>query len=142
MAVSQVPSDTVATLVGLAGELAQLLEKETALVRTLKIPDIAPLQAEKTRLTGLFQRQLKQLASGAAVPEAQRKQWLAAGKRLSDAAVANERALRVGRAATQSLIGAIVGAVKQARRPAAAYSARHGAQRVAHIAGFSLDRKL
>jgi hypothetical protein len=135
-------ADTIATLIRVAGELAGLLEKETVLVKTLKIPEIAPLQAEKTRLTTLFQAQLKQLAAAAAVPEAQRKQWLAAGKRLSDAAVANERALRVGRAATQSLIGAIVSAVKQARRPAAAYSARRGAQRVAHIAGFSLDRKL
>ncbi len=134
--------DTVATLIRLAGELATLLEKETVLVKTLKIPEIAPLQAEKTRLTTLFQAQLKQLGAASAVPETQRKQWLAAAKRLSDAAVANERALRVGRAATQSLIGAIVSAVKQARRPAAAYSARRGAPRVAHIAGFSLDRKL
>jgi hypothetical protein len=142
MADAKTASDTVVALIRLAGELAQLLEKETTLVKTLKIPEIAPLQSEKTRLTTLFQTQLKQIAAAAPLPDAQRKQWLAAGKRLSDAAVANERALRVGRAATQSLIGAIVSAVKQARRPAAAYSARRGAQRVAHIAGFSLDRKL
>jgi hypothetical protein len=142
MAEPPVPPDTVATLIKLAGELAQLLERETALVRALKISEIAPLQADKTRLTTLFQNGLKQLGVITAMPEPARKQWLTAGRRLADAALENERALRVGRAATQSLIGAVVNAVKQLRRPASAYSAKHGTARAAQIAGVTLDRKL
>jgi len=142
MAQTPAATSSVTALIALANELAQLLEKETALVRSVKIPEIAPLQAEKSRLTSLFQKSLKEVSSINALAEPYRKQWLAAGNRLSDAAIVNERALRVGRAATQSLIGAIVGAVKEARRPAAAYSSRRGAPRVAQIAGFNLDRKL
>ena len=46
------------------------------------------------------------------------------GERLADAAVENERALRVGRAATERLIAAIVNAVKQSRRPLTGYAPR------------------
>ena len=58
MATAPPPADAapVASLASLAGELAALLERETALVRAFKIAEIAPLQSEKTRLTLLFQK--------------------------------------------------------------------------------------
>ena len=130
-----VAADTAA-LVTLAGELATLLERETALVRLLKIAEIAPLQAEKTRLTQLFQKAMKQ-----APPSAASKPWLAIGKRLAQAAIDNERALRVGRAATERLVGAVVNAVKQSRPPAAGYS-KGRAPPPAPMAGVAIDHRL
>lgn len=126
-----------AALIPLAGELASLLERETVLVRALKIPEIAPLQSEKARLTLLFQKALKQ-----SPPSASNKSWLAAGRRLADAATENERALRVGRAATERLIATIITAVKQSRRPLASYAPCKGAPREPRLAGVSLDRRL
>jgi hypothetical protein len=129
-------ADTAA-LVALAGELTSLLERETALVRALKIAEIAPLQAEKARLTQLFQTAMKQ-----SPPTAASKPWLAIGKRLAQAAIDNERALRVGRAATERLIATVVTAVKRSRRPLASYAPRHGLPREPALAGISFDRRL
>ena len=126
-----------ASLISLASELASLLERETVLVRALKIAEIAPLQSEKSRLTQLFQTALKQ-----SPPNASNASWLAAGRRLADAAMDNERALRVGRAATERLIAAIITAVKQSRRALASYAPCKGAPREPLIAGVSLDRRL
>jgi hypothetical protein len=128
-------ADTAA-LVTLAGELATLLERETALVRMLKIAEIAPLQAEKTRLTQLFHKAMKQ-----APPSTASKPWLAIGKRLAQAAIDNERALRVGRAATERLIAAVITAVKQSRHPVASYAPKRGLLRAPELAGISLDRR-
>ena len=128
---------SAASLIALASELAGLLEHETILVRALKIAEIAPLQSEKTRLTLLFQKALTQ-----SPPDASSKSWLAAGRRLADAAMDNERALRVGRAATERLIATIVTAVKQSRRPLASYARCKGVPREPLIAGVSLDRRL
>jgi hypothetical protein len=146
MAAAPAPASATAAqgpgLVALAALLADLLERETGLVRALKIAEIAPLQGEKTRLTHAFQKALKQLGGTANMPPAIKSQWLVVGRRLSDAATENERALRAGRAATERLIATIVNAVKQSRRPHAVYSPRRGAAREPRIAGVALDRRL
>jgi hypothetical protein len=129
-------ADTAA-LVAVATELALLLEREPVLVKALKIAEIAPLQNEKTRLTLAFQKALKQ-----SPPSAASKPWMASGRRLAQAAIDNERALRVGRAATERLIGAVIAAVKQSRRALATYAPRHGLPREPAIAGISCDRRL
>jgi hypothetical protein len=129
-------ADTAA-LVAVATELALLLERETALVKALKIAEIAPLQTEKTRLTLLFQKALKQ-----SPPSAASKPWVTIGRRLAQAAIDNERALRVGRAATERLIGTVIAAVKQSRRALATYAPRRGRPRDPAIAGISCDRRL
>jgi hypothetical protein len=126
-----------ASLIALADDLARLLERETALVRALKIAEIAPLQQDKTRLTLLIHKALKQ-----SPPAVTNKSWLAAGRRLAEAAIANERALRIGRAATERLIATVITAVKQSRRPLASYAPCHGLPREPMIAGVSLDRRL
>ncbi|HXQ50993.1 MAG TPA: hypothetical protein VN802_07860 [Stellaceae bacterium] len=132
----------VPAIVALAGQLAGLLERETGLVRALKIAEIAPLQSEKARLTNLFQKALKQLGSPTQLPAAAKSQWLLAGRRLADAAVENERALRAGRAATERLIAAIVNAVKLSRRPLTVYAPRRNISSEPRIAGVALDRRL
>ena len=125
-------------LAALAGLLAELLERETALVRALKLAEIAPLQPEKVRLTQLFQRALE----NSGTPGGKKPSWAAAGQRLAQAAIDNERALRVGRAATDRLIATVVSAVKKSRGPATTYVAQRRQPREARIAGVTLDRKL
>ena len=54
----------------------------------------------------------------------------------------NERALRIGRTATERLIATIIRAVKLSRRPLASYAPSRGTMREPRIAGVSLDRRL
>src|SRR5262249_6895671 len=100
---SQLPA-----LCAVADELATLLDRETALIRARRIKEIAPLQADKARLTKLCGTTLEAIDPAAPVSSALREQWRASSKKLGDAALANEMALRVGHAATDHLVSAIV----------------------------------
>jgi hypothetical protein len=132
------------SLAALAATLTALLERETALVRAMDVAGIAPLQAEKQRLTLLFQQAIKSPA-GAAVASLKgpaKAAWLAEIRHLTAAAMDNERALRVGRAATERLIAAVVTAVRQSRRIMTGYSARRVARTGRPVAGVACDRRL
>lgn len=129
-------------LVGIADELTQLLERETALVRALKIAEIGPLQADKVRLTKTLQDALKQLAPGKTLPPAVKLKWQESGRKLADAVIANERALRVGRAATERLVATVVAAVSETRRPFRTYAPPRKRVAARELAGVALDRKL
>jgi hypothetical protein len=136
-------ADTPAGLIALATQLAELLERETALVRAMKVAEIGPLQGEKSRLTMLFDALIRTGGKTAAFSGTLKTQWLAAAKRLGEAAEENERALRAGRTATERLVSAIVKAVKETRRPTSAYTARHAApRREPAVAGIALDHRL
>lgn len=138
------PGDA-SSLIALAGELAELLERETVLVRAMQIARIAPLQTEKSRLTLLFQKALKTLDGPqgiAALPAAAKMQWLVVGRRLAAAAMENERALRIGRAAVERLVAAVVTAVTQSRRPPTAYSGRRAVPGRPRVAGIAVDHRL
>lgn len=138
----------VAKILEVAEGLIALLDHETMLVRTMRIQDIGPLQPEKVRLTALYQSLLKGLGGPGdeklALPPAQKAMLVDVGKRLADAAVDNQRALKVGQAATDRLIGSIVTAIKQQRPSTAGYTTRKVAPRgVSHsIAGVTVDRRL
>jgi len=137
------PADC-STLLALAGTLAALLERETALVCAMEVAAIAPLQAEKQRLTLLFQQSIKSPAGAAtkSLTGPAKAAWLGAVRQLTAAAMDNERALRVGRAATERLIAAVVTAVKQSRRTSIGYSARRVARTGRPVAGVACDRHL
>jgi hypothetical protein len=137
------PADPQA-LIALAGSLTALLERETAMVRAMDVAAIAPLQAEKQRLTLMFQQAIKSPAGAAtaSLKGPAKAAWLAAIRQLSAAAMDNERALRVGRAATERLIAAVVTAVKQSRRIMTGYSARRVARTGRPVAGVACDRRL
>ncbi len=108
----------------------------------LKIAEIAPLQAEKTRLTQLFQKAMKLgQAPGTQRLRARSRGLADRPKRLAQAAMENERALRAGRAATERLIAAVITAVKQSRHPVASYAPKRGLLRAPELAGISLDRR-
>lgn len=139
------PSAAATDLVAIAGALADLLERETALVRSMQVAKIAPLQADKVRLTQLFQNTLKP-RDGAPAPTAllgrAKAEWLVAGTRLARAAMENEQALRIGRAATERVVAAIVAAVKLSRRSPTGYAARLATAPVLRVAGIAVDHRL
>jgi hypothetical protein len=119
----------IATLIETSARLAELLAQETALVRAMRIREIAPLQAEKARLTRLVQQTLKTLDPKAGIPSPLRPHWLSVGKRLAEAATENERALRVGQTAADRLIATIVAGVRESRSAVSGYTARRAAPR-------------
>jgi len=133
-------------LCAIADELATLLDRETALIRAMRIKDIAPLQADKARLTKLCGTTLHAIDPAAPVSTALKDQWRAASKKLGDAALANEMALRVGHAATDQLVSAIVGHIQKERSSAGAYArpkpVAPGASRRPALAGVTIDRSL
>jgi hypothetical protein len=137
---------SIPALCAVADELALLLDRETALIRAMKLKDIVPLQADKARLTKLCGTALKSIDPGAPVAAALKNQWRAASKKLGDAALANEMALRVGHAATDHLVSAIIGQIQKERSSAVAYARPKpiapGVSRRPAIAGVAVDRSL
>jgi len=136
----------VAGLCAVASELTALLERETALLRAMKIMDIAPLQADKLRLTKLCGTALKSIDPKAEITKPLKEQWRAISKRLGDATIANEMALRVGHAATDKLVNAIVGHIERRQSAKNGYvRARPNAPatlRRPTLAGVAIDRHL
>ncbi|HWE75314.1 MAG TPA: hypothetical protein VG328_19295 [Stellaceae bacterium] len=141
-----VPSN-IPALCAIATELANLLDRETALIRAMKLAEIGPLQADKARLTNLCGTTLKTIDPATPVSNALRDQWRVVSKKLGDAAVANEMALRVGHAATDRLVSAIVGHIQKERTAATGYArpkpiAPGAARRPPTLAGVTIDRSL
>ena len=138
---SQLPA-----LCAIAGELATLLDRETALIRAMRIKEIAPLQADKVRLTKLCGTTLQGLDPAEPVSNSLKEQWRLTSKKLGDAALANEMALRVGHAATDQLVSAIVGHIQKERSSAAGYARPKpiapGISRRPSLAGVTIDRSL
>jgi hypothetical protein len=136
----------LSALCAIADELAALLDRETALIHAMRIGEIAPLQVDKARLTKLCGTTLQAIDSAAPVPAALKEQWRTASKKLGDAALANEMALRVGHTATDHLVSAIIGHIQKERSSAAGYSRPKpiapGISRRPTLAGVTIDRSL
>ena len=140
------PPAKLPALCAVADELATLLDRETALIRAMRIKEIAPLQADKARLTKLCGTTLQAIDPAAPVSNAVKEQWRAVSKKLGDAALANEMALRVGHAATDQLVSAIVGHIQKQRSSATGYARPNpiapGVARRPSLAGVTIDRSL
>ena len=115
------PAD-IPALCSAAAELTTLLDRETNLIRAMRLKEIAPLQPDKVRLTQLCGTVLKTIDPKMPISPALKEQWRTASKRLGDAAIANEMALRVGNAATARLVAAIIGHIDRRRRATATYA--------------------
>lgn len=133
-------------LCAVAGELAELLDRETSLLRAMKVSEIAPLQDDKRRLTKLCGTVLKSIDPKAPVAKPLQDQWRAVSKRLGDAAIANEMALRVGHAATDKLVSAIVGHIEHRQSAKNGYArptpVAPSLLRKPNLAGVTVDRHL
>ncbi len=139
-------SEQATAMLDLMMRLSELLGHETELLRAGRLRDIEPLQREKLRLTLLYQKALKALAAGgttvSALPPPLRVQFVAASGRLADAVGENERALRIGRAATRRLLDAIVESVQAKLKPLRHYDARSRAAANVTPLALALDRRL
>ena len=133
-------------LCAVAHELATLLDRETALIRAMRINEIAPLQADKARLTKLCGTTLQSINPDTPVSDALKDKWRAVSKKLGDAALANEMALRVGHAATDQLVSAVIGHIQKERSSANGYARPKpiapGVSRRPMLAGVTVDRSL
>jgi hypothetical protein len=139
-------SEHATDMLDLMMRLSELLAHETELLRGGRLLDIEPLQREKMRLTLLYQKLLRALtASGttvSALPAPLRVQFVAASGRLADAVGENERALRIGRAATRRLLDAVVESVQARLKPLRHYDARSRTAASATPLALAVDRRL
>ena len=139
-------SEQATDMLDLMMRLAELLAHETELLRCGRVRDIEPLQREKLRLTLLYQKALKALtvagATITALPAPLRSQFVAASARLADAVGENERALRIGRAATRRLLDAIVESVQARLKPLRHYNARSRTTTGSAPLALAVDRRL
>jgi hypothetical protein len=134
-----------ARLVDLAGRLATVLMRESALVRAMRIKEIGSLQQAKTTLTAQYQTTFKALTSahdGGSLPPTIKEQLAISGQRLGAAVIDNELALRVGKVATERLIGSIVAAVKKQQKYGLSYAPQRNTPRHTFMTAAAVDRRL
>jgi hypothetical protein len=139
------PAATTAALVAIADELTQVLKRETELVRAMRVKEIGALQADKTRMTARYQEAFKSLTTahdGKSLPPVLKERLAVSGERLSQAVLENEMMLRVGKIATERLIGAIVDAVKKQKKGALAYAPQRVIPRHSFMTAAAVDRRL
>lgn len=134
-------------LLDLLQRLAELMAHETSLVAAGRVKDVGPLQREKLRLAALYQQAIKDFQSGSvsasALPTVLRTQIIAASARLAQVAVENERALRIGRAATRRLLDMVVDSVKERMKPLYRYTAQRLATPPGGVSvAFAVDRRM
>lgn len=120
-AVPSGPAD-IPALCSAAAELATLLDRETQLIRAMRLQEIAPLQPDKVRLTQLCGAALKTIDPKTPISPALKQRWQTVSKTLGDAAIANEMALRVGSAATARLVSAIIGYIQRRHNATTGYA--------------------
>lgn len=140
------PATLAAEMLDLMIRLADLLAHETALVRKGLVEDLPPLQKEKLRLVQLYQRTVKGLDTTntkiAGLPAPLRAQIVAASGRLAETVGDNERALRIGRAATRRVLDMVVESVKARLKPLNRYNAKLTVGRRAPALTVAVDRRL
>ena len=87
-----------------------------------------------------------QQAPGRSQIDAFKDKWRTVSKKLGDAALANEMALRVGHAATDQLVSAVIGHIQKERSSANGYARPKpiapGVSRRPMLAGVTVDRSL
>lgn len=140
-------ADVAVELIGTMDKLMALLSQETALVEAHKIEEIGPLQAEKTRLTRVYQtilHTLRELSNaGQKLDQGLMEQVFAIGRKLAEVVADNERSLRAAKVATDRLLESIVGALREQRAPTTVYSPRKMmSMDRSGGAGITLDRRL
>lgn len=138
---------TARDLIEVSTSLADLLERETAALLAMRMSEAVRFGNEKARLARLYRAISEELQAGRLVllnlAETLRLELIAAAARLANAAAANERALRAGRAAVERVIAAIAGAIADQRSQVLAYGRpRFTPARIRSVPGVAVDRRL
>ena len=114
-------------LIETSAKLIDLMERETALLKSMKPAELASSQAEKDRLARGFETRLRQLAgdkaAAAAIAPAVRQELQATMTKFRAVMRAHELALRAAREANQRVVRSILDAAQTQAAPAHAYSA-------------------
>lgn len=126
--------------------LSDILGNETQCLGEGRIGDIAPLQLEKGRLSVLYEKSIKEMSdtgiSVGSVPAPLRAQLVAASNRLTRAVTENERALRIGRAATLRIMDMVIESARLRQRPSMRYTARSKPMAEAAALSVAVNRRL
>jgi hypothetical protein len=131
------------TMTRVGERLAQLIEEETAQLRSRTPGAIAGLQKEKGELARIWGEGLAQIKAGKLVPGPHRPALAKAAARLDAALVQNERVLKAVTVATDRVVAAIADAVREQRSCGVGYGMRRQAPRTrAPASGIAVDRKL
>ncbi|MGE4221191.1 MAG: hypothetical protein AB7G39_17240 [Alphaproteobacteria bacterium] len=121
------PNARAQDLIEVTESFSEVLEQENTLLKTHRIGDIAPLQANKTSLARLYEaRMLEAHAvrdSFKEVEPALRSRLLEAGERFEDAMRDNVTALRAAMELNQRLLKTIARAVREQQPVAHGYTA-------------------
>lgn len=128
--------------------LVDVLDRETRLLRAMKLSEAASVQLEKATLAEAYERCIRDLqaedgAAARALTPAQRSALKQAGERLASASVDNERALRSARSVNERVLAAIVDAAREQRTATHAYGTKGFAAPSGKTAlSLSVDRQL
>ena len=133
------------TLIETTERLADVLQRETAFLRAMKLTEAASVQLEKATLAEIYERCIRDMQAevslAAAIPGQQRVALRKAGERLASASVDNEHALRAARAVNERVLAAIVDAAREQRSSNHAYSAK-GFSNGGNTLSLTVDRQL
>ena len=147
-AVARPPAEIAAQLLAVTRQLAELLERETTLLRTVDAPALLKLQESKAELVAVHAMLSGQLRAApdslAAIDPALYEELKAESAALSATAAANERRLLAACKATDRLLAIIVDTVRRHRGEGLAYGGIGTAPRpVARAAsGLTLDKDI
>jgi len=115
----------IEALIGVTRRLTDLLVAEIAALRAMRPRDIAPLQEEKTLLTGQYERGLKNLQKTVPSLDAMDSELSAeltqSTAQLQDVISDNRRALEAAREVNERLISTIADEIGRQRNPAGSY---------------------
>lgn len=145
------PTEHFDTLMISASRLIVLMNHEVALLRTMRVGDIAALQTEKQELTILYEDALQMLSAEPelleAMEPAMRSELTDLATRFDAAVGENTRALNAVKASHDQLLQAIVDSISENRAKQRAYTAQGALDhprkgRNAPALSLSLDRQL
>lgn len=125
----QATAGSAGTLIETTERLADVLQRETALLRAMKLTEAAAVQLEKATLAEIYERCIRDMQADASALAGtgagqQRAALRKAGERLASASIDNERALRAARAVNERVLAAIVEAAREQRSPNHAYGSK------------------
>lgn len=114
-------------LIEIAARMVELMDRESNLLRTLKVRQANELFDEKTRLARAFEERARSIRSDngmfATLSGELKAELQAAIRRFDQAAEANAQAIRIARDANQHLLNAIVDAVAAKQTGTTGYGA-------------------
>lgn len=121
-----VAEDKIGALIHIASRLIDVMNREIATLRDMRIADLRPLQEEKAALTATYEEKVRDLSANskdfAAVGLALKQEFAEIAVRLNQVLANNERALHAAQVAHDRLLKAIVEAVEEDRNQLKGYT--------------------